>query len=84
MRALENGRYMLRGTNNGASAIINHRGQLVAHTDQFVATTLHGEAEVMLGRTPFSSFGSTVIIGGCALALLIMVLLYLAFWRNAD
>ena len=84
MRALENGRYMLRGTNNGVSAIIDHRGQLVAHTDQFVATTLHGEAEVMLGRTPFSSFGSTVIIGGCALALLIMVLLYLAFWRNAD
>ncbi len=84
MRALENGRYMLRGTNNGVSAIIDHRGQLVGQTDQFVTTTLHGEAEVMLGRTPFSSFGSAVIIGGCALALLIMVLLYLAFWRDAD
>jgi apolipoprotein N-acyltransferase len=26
MRALENGRYVLRGTNNGVSAIIDHRG----------------------------------------------------------
>jgi apolipoprotein N-acyltransferase len=28
MRALENGRYLLRGTNNGVSAIIDHRGQV--------------------------------------------------------
>jgi apolipoprotein N-acyltransferase len=27
MRALENGRYLLRGTNNGVSAIIDHRGR---------------------------------------------------------
>jgi apolipoprotein N-acyltransferase len=30
MRALENGRYLLRGTNNGVSAIIDHRGQILA------------------------------------------------------
>lgn len=84
MRALENGRYMLRGTNNGVSAIIDHRGQLVAQSEQFVTTTLHGRAEVMLGQTPFSSFGSAVVVGGCGLALAIMLLLYLAFWRESD
>ena len=84
MRALENGRYMLRGTNNGVSAIIDHRGQLVAQTPQFVTTTLYGEAEVMLGRTPFSSLGSTVILAGCGLALAVMLLLYLAFWRDTN
>ncbi|MEH6519111.1 MAG: apolipoprotein N-acyltransferase [Halioglobus sp.] len=82
MRALENGRYLLRGTNNGVSAIINHRGQIVAHTDQFMETTLYGEAEVMLGRTPFGSFGSTVVIGGSFLGLVLMMLMYLVFWRE--
>jgi apolipoprotein N-acyltransferase len=84
MRALENGRYLLRGTNNGVSAIIDHRGQLVAQTPQFVTTTLYGEAQAMLGRTPFSSLGSTVILSGCGLALVIMLLLQLAFWRDSN
>ena len=44
MRARENGRYVLRGTNNGVSAIIDHQGRIVQRTEQFVATTLVGEA----------------------------------------
>lgn len=84
MRALETGRYLIRGTNNGVSAIIDHRGQIVNRTEQFVETTLVGEAEVMLGLTPFSSFGSTPIIAGCATGLLLMILMYLGFWRETD
>jgi apolipoprotein N-acyltransferase len=84
MRALENGRYMLRGTNNGISAIIDHRGQIRAQSQQFVETTLKGEAQVMLGNTPFGSFGSTPVITGCFTILLLMAALYLAFWREAD
>ena len=49
MRALENGRYLIRGTNNGVSALIDHRGQIVARTERFVETTLSGEVEAMLG-----------------------------------
>ena len=49
MRALENGRYLIRGTNNGVSAIINHRGQIVAATEQFVETSLSGEVEDYAG-----------------------------------
>ena len=67
MRALENGRYLIRGTNNGVSAIIDHRGQIVGRTRQFVETTLSGEVEVMLGNTPFGSFGVTPIIAGCGI-----------------
>ena len=84
MRALENGRYMLRGTNNGISAIIDHRGQIRAQSQQFVETTLTGEAQVMLGNTPFGSFGSTPVIAGCFTILLLMAALYLSFWREAD
>jgi apolipoprotein N-acyltransferase len=45
-------------------------------------TTLYGEAEVMLGRTPFGSFGSKVVIGGSFLGLLLMMLMYRVFWRE--
>ena len=83
MRALENGRYLLRGTNNGVSAIIDHRGQVVASTPQFVEATLSGRAQVMMGSTPFGSFGTTPVVAGSGIALLLMSLLYVAFWRDA-
>ena len=84
MRALENGRYMIRGTNNGVSALIDHRGQILAQTEQFVEATLEGEVEVMLGNTPFGSFGVTPIIVGCWITLLLMLLMYLSFWREGS
>ncbi len=84
MRALENGRYMIRGTNNGVSAIIDQRGQIVARSEQYVETTLTGDVEVMLGNTPFGSFGVTPVIAGCGVTLLLMVLMYLGFWRERD
>lgn len=84
MRALENGRFVIRGTNNGVSAVIDHQGKIRARSEQFVTTTLESEAQVMLGKTPFGSFGSTPIIVGCTAALLLMVLMYWAFWREDD
>jgi hypothetical protein len=56
MRALENGRYMIRGTNNGVSAIIDQRGQIVARSEQYVETTLSGEVDVMLGNNTLWQF----------------------------
>ncbi len=82
MRGAENGRYVLRATNNGISAIIDPQGRIVKRTDQFVATMLTGEADVMLGNTPFSRFGSTPIIAGCFIGLLLMALMYIGFWRD--
>ena len=84
MRALENGRYILRGTNNGVSAIIDHQGRIVKRSDQFVATTLVGEVNVMLGNTPFGSFGITPIITGSGITLLLMILMYVGFWRDTE
>jgi apolipoprotein N-acyltransferase len=82
MRALENGRYLLRGTNNGVTAIIDHRGRIQARTAQFEEATLVGDARAMLGHTPFTSFGTAPVIGGCALLLLMMALAYRLFWRE--
>lgn len=82
MRAKENGRYVLRATNNGVSAIIDHEGHILERSEQFVEAVLTGEAEVMLGKTPFGSFGTLPIIAACASALGLMTLMYIGFWRE--
>jgi apolipoprotein N-acyltransferase len=84
MRALESGRYMLRGTNNGVSAIIDHRGQILAQTPQFEEAVLTGEAQVMLGSTPAASFGTGPVISACALLLLLLLVIYHMFWRSRE
>ncbi len=61
MRALETGRYLLRATNTGISAIINHRGELEAVSDQFTSEVVSGEIIPRVGSTPFTRFGSTTI-----------------------
>jgi apolipoprotein N-acyltransferase len=73
MRALENGRYLIRGTSNGVTAIIDERGEIVTRLPQFERDVLLGEVQVMLGETPFTRIGSMPVIGLCG-ALLMMVL----------
>ncbi len=84
MRALENGRYLLRGTNNGVSAIIDHRGKITAESEQFVETTVNGTAEAMLGHTPFTSLGPHPVIIGCAGLLILMTLTQFTLWRRTP
>ena len=57
MRALENGRYVLRSTGSGVSAIINPAGQVVARSEQFEQTVLTGEFKLMQQKTPWTAFG---------------------------
>lgn len=68
MRALENGRWLLRATNNGVTAIIDHRGEVRASLPQFEAGVLEGTYEERQGRTPFNRFGSWPLYGFLLLA----------------
>lgn len=63
MRARELGRYMVRATNNGISALINSSGEVIARTQQFRAETLEGEIVIHQGRTPYSRWGSWPVLG---------------------
>jgi apolipoprotein N-acyltransferase len=63
MRALENGRYLLRATNTGISAVINHQGQIVAQAPQFKVITLRATVQPYQGITPYTYFGELLIIG---------------------
>lgn len=58
MRALENGRWLLRATNSGITAIIDARGVVRAELPQFEPGVLTGGYQEMAGRTPFNRFGS--------------------------
>ncbi|MDC7217875.1 MAG: apolipoprotein N-acyltransferase, partial [Spirochaetales bacterium] len=51
MRAVEQGRYMLRGTNTGISACIDPLGRVSHATELFVDAAVAAEAELISGNT---------------------------------
>lgn len=57
-RALETGRMMLRATNTGATAIIDHKGHVIAHAPHFRQTTLDGMVQGYTGATPYVRWGN--------------------------
>ncbi|TQV68310.1 apolipoprotein N-acyltransferase [Exilibacterium tricleocarpae] len=65
MRALETGRYLIRATNNGVSAIVDRRGRILHRSEQFVQQTLSGEIAAVVGTTPFMRWGSAPVIALC-------------------
>ena len=73
MRALELGRYLVRATNDGVSALIDEHGRMLAQSRQFREDTLVGDVVLMEGSTPFATWGSLPI-------LLLSSLLFLGAW----
>lgn len=71
-RALENGRYMIRATNNGVTAIIDHHGEIKARLNQFEAGVLRGNIEILSGRTPYSRVGDWPLLIAAALMLAVL------------
>jgi len=76
-RALETGRWLLRATNTGITAIIGPDGALRARAPQFETTVLAGEVRPLRGATPY------VRLGDRALAALLAALLATGVWLAA-
>ena len=70
MRALENGRWLLRATNNGVSAVVNERGEVQAKLPQSEAAVLRSEFAVVSGTTPYTTLGDWPVL---ALALTMLL-----------
>jgi apolipoprotein N-acyltransferase len=64
-RALETGRYMLRATNTGMTAVVDQRGNVVAAAPQFETYALSADVQGYGGATPYVRWGNSVILVLC-------------------
>ena len=62
MRALETGRYLLRVTNTGVTAIVSPDGQIVKKAESFKRVVLRGDIYPMKGMTPYARINDVIII----------------------
>jgi apolipoprotein N-acyltransferase len=62
MRAIETGRFLLRSTNTGVTAIIDPIGNIVSQAPVFKATVLTGFITPMGGMTPYAQIGDKPVI----------------------
>lgn len=63
LRALETGRYLLKSTNTGISAIIGPDGRVMSRSPLLKETVLTGSILPLQGTTPYARWGNGPIIG---------------------
>ena len=76
MRALETQRYLLRSTNTGITALVNHKGEIVKQLPTKQRATLTALAETRQGATPFMMMGLWPLFS------LSLVILIFGFYRR--
>ncbi|HXZ96184.1 MAG TPA: apolipoprotein N-acyltransferase [Burkholderiales bacterium] len=68
-RALESGRYMVRSTNTGVTAVINARGEILSRLPLFTTATLQDVVWGYAGATPYVILGNYAVLLICVLAI---------------
>ena len=75
MRAIETGRYLLRATNTGISAIIDEKGRIAGKTRQFEPDAVATKVPLFTGSTLYVLTGDILVVTLC-LVLLAWVVLF--------
>lgn len=76
IRAAEFGLPLLRATNNGITAFIDHTGDIIAQAPQFSSVTLQTQLNLTKGMTPYRYWGDA------PLWLLVVLISSFAFYRR--
>lgn len=72
-RALETGRFMLRATNTGMTAIIRPDGEIASVAAPFTQQVLEGMVQDYQGLTPYMQHGNQPVISSCIALLLLAI-----------
>jgi apolipoprotein N-acyltransferase len=72
MRALETGRFMLRTTNTGVTAVIGSEGKIIKQAPLFKTSVLNETIIPMGGMTPYAKLGDLP-------SLIVLPILFFAF-----
>jgi apolipoprotein N-acyltransferase len=73
MRAIENGRYLVRAANTGISGIVDPYGRVLAESPIFEQTIIVGDVRYVRERTIYSRTGDVFAYGALALTLALLV-----------
>jgi len=68
MRAIEEGRYLVRAANTGISGIVDPYGRVTARTQLFETVALVGDARFVRGTTAYARMGDWIVYAAAALA----------------
>ncbi|AXY55609.1 apolipoprotein N-acyltransferase [Acinetobacter chinensis] len=81
MRAKENGRWFIRATNTGVTAIIDHQGHIVKQAPMDQPAVLRGNLPAMQGETLYTRLSDWPVLG---FSLLLLILGWLYRPRKVD
>jgi apolipoprotein N-acyltransferase len=73
MRAIEQGRYLVRAANTGITGIVDPYGHVVQRSAIFEQVGLVGEARVLTGRTIYAAIGDVAAYVSIALTVVALV-----------
>jgi apolipoprotein N-acyltransferase len=73
MRAIEEGRYLVRSANTGVSGIVDPYGRVLARSEIFQPAVIVGDVRLLDGSTIYSRFGDVFAYAAAAGVLLLIV-----------
>ncbi|MDD1628162.1 MAG: apolipoprotein N-acyltransferase, partial [Methylococcaceae bacterium] len=80
MRAMETGRFLLRSTNTGVTAIVAPDGRIISQAPLFKATVLTDRITPMGGMTPYAKLGDKPVI----IALIILLFCTIIYAKSLS
>jgi apolipoprotein N-acyltransferase len=74
MRAIEQGRFLVRAANTGISGVVDPYGRVLQRSGLFEQAGIVEEVRLLTGRTVYAVVGDVVVYAGMAVTVLSLVL----------